>query len=74
MTYQLPRHLRAGHVPRCRIYLNGEEQHDVVEADLDEGWLVKYVRNSQGDYMLDTTGEELIQSAKVHGVVVAELF
>lgn len=70
---QIPRYLRAGapNTPRCRILLNGVEQRDVVEANLDEGWLIKYVSDAEGNYVLE--GDGVLLSAKIHGVVVAEL-
>lgn len=74
----LPEHLTletVGHVGRrVRIFLDGVEVREVVEAHTGEGWLIRVCRDAAGKFMLTGDPQDPdIATERLTGRVTAEL-
>lgn len=63
-------HLVAGEVPQCHIHLNGLPKSDVVEAHTEEGWIVRYQRDGEGNLLVVHGG---LVTERLTGTVTATL-
>lgn len=53
------------------VFVNQVEIDDVVEANIDEGYIICYLRDRTGELMIDETAS--ILKAKIHGKVEVRL-
>lgn len=63
-------HLTAGKVPPCYIHLDGLPKSHVVEAHTEEGWIVRYQQDCEGNLLV--VGGELV-TERLSGAVTATL-
>jgi hypothetical protein len=54
------------------VLLDGKEIKDVLTADEEAGYVVVYLRNSEGHFMLNDTRTEIV-SKSLHGSVQINL-
>jgi hypothetical protein len=61
------------HARRAKIYFNGTEIRSVIEADEEQGTIVRFVRDSAGRIMRDPDNEGDALKETLKGAVRIEL-
>lgn len=59
MSYAHARQTPEAHALRIIDRRTGNELRDVVEANSDEGWLVRFRRDGSGNFIVDEDGQTL---------------
>jgi len=59
--------LERGLIGKVEIYLDGQKIHHCIEADEEEGYVVRYLPNAEGRLYLDADGNPKVvrESGKV---------